>query len=71
VYTSTLAVNSDTRGAVPDETYRHAGSFVSHYDRTKAAAHDVAEQFAAHGLPVVIVQPGLVYALATPRSPAR
>ncbi len=61
VYTSTLAVNSDTHGEVYDETYRHTGDFVSHYDRTKAEAHQVAEQFAADGLPVVIVSPGLVY----------
>jgi nucleoside-diphosphate-sugar epimerase len=61
VYTSTLAVNSDTHGEVRDETYRHTGGFVSHYDRTKAEAHRVAEQFAADGLPVVIVSPGLVY----------
>ncbi|MGH3506870.1 MAG: NAD-dependent epimerase/dehydratase family protein, partial [Nocardioidaceae bacterium] len=61
VYTSTLAVNSDTRGAVHDETYRHHGPYVSQYDRTKAEAHAVAEQFAAAGLPLVIAQPGLVY----------
>jgi len=61
VYTSTLAVNSDTHGRVYDETYRHTGPFVSHYDLTKARAHEIAEQFAADGLPVVIVQPGLVY----------
>jgi nucleoside-diphosphate-sugar epimerase len=61
VYTSTLAVNSDTRGAVPDEEYRFTGRHLSAYDRTKADAHRVAEQFAAGGLPVVIVQPGLVY----------
>ena len=61
VYTSTLAVNSDTHGAVYDETHRHTGDFVSHYDRTKAEAHHVAERFAADGLPVVIVSPGLVY----------
>lgn len=61
VYTSTLAVNSDTHGEVRDETYRHTGELVSHYDRTKAEAHRVAEQFAADGLPVVIVSPGLVY----------
>jgi nucleoside-diphosphate-sugar epimerase len=61
VYTSTLAVNSDTQGAVPDEQYRFMGRHLSAYDRTKADAHRVAEQFAAGGLPVVIVQPGLVY----------
>jgi nucleoside-diphosphate-sugar epimerase len=61
VYTSTVAVNSDTHGRVYDETFRHRGDHLSHYDRTKAEAHRVAERFAADGLPVVIVQPGLVY----------
>lgn len=61
VYTSTLAVNSDTHGAVHDETYRYTGPFVSTYDRTKAEAHQIAEGFAADGLPITIVQPGLVY----------
>ena len=61
VYTSTLAVNSDTHGQVHDETYRHTGPFTSHYDLTKARAHEIAERFGSEGLPVVIVQPGLVY----------
>ena len=61
VYTSTLAVNSDTRGRSVDESYRFDGPHVSVYDRTKAEAHRVAEQFIAAGLPLVIVQPGLVY----------
>ncbi len=61
VHTSTLAVNSDTHGAVVDEEYRFTGEHLSVYDRTKAEAHAVAERFAAEGLPVVIVQPGLVY----------
>src|SRR3954447_873347 len=61
VYTSTLAVNSDTRGQVVDESYRFSGEHVSVYDRTKAEAHDIAEGFARDGLDVVIVQPGLVY----------
>ena len=61
VYTSTLAVNSDTHGEIHDETYRHQGPYVSQYDRTKAEAHSIAEQFAADGLPLVIVQPGMIY----------
>jgi nucleoside-diphosphate-sugar epimerase len=61
VYTSTLAVSSDTEGRVVDETYRFTGEHLSVYDRTKAEAHDIAEHFAREGLPVVIVQPGLVY----------
>lgn len=61
VYTSTLAINSDTQEQVVDETYRFTGEHVSVYDRTKAEAHDIALDFAGQGLDVVIVQPGLVY----------
>jgi nucleoside-diphosphate-sugar epimerase len=61
VHTSTLAVNSDTHGRIVDETYRFSGTHLSVYDRTKAEAHDVASGFARDGVPVVIVQPGLVY----------
>ena len=61
VYTSTLAVNSDTHGAMHDESYRFYGQHLSEYNRTKAAAHDIALQAIANGLPLVIVQPGLVY----------
>ena len=61
VYTSTLAVNSDTGGKLVDESYRFHGRHLSEYDRTKAAAHDIAEEFIAKGLPLVIVMPGLIY----------
>jgi nucleoside-diphosphate-sugar epimerase len=62
VYTSTLAVNSDTHGQLVDESYRFTGKkHLSEYDRTKAAAHDVAAEFIAGGLPLVIVQPGVIY----------
>jgi nucleoside-diphosphate-sugar epimerase len=61
VYTSTLAVNSDTHGKLVDETYRYDGAHLSEYDRTKWAAHKLAEQFIADGLPLVVVMPGLVY----------
>jgi nucleoside-diphosphate-sugar epimerase len=62
VYTSTLAIFSDTHGAVVDEGYRFTGRHLSEYDRTKAVAHyDVAESLIAAGLPLVIVQPGVVY----------
>lgn len=62
VYTSTLAVNSDTGGRRVDETFHFAGArHLSEYDRTKAVAHEIAEAFIARGLPLVIVQPGLVY----------
>jgi nucleoside-diphosphate-sugar epimerase len=61
VYTSTLAVNSDTHGQLVDETYRFDGRHLSVYDRTKAEAHRIAEDFIRDGLPLVIVQPGLIY----------
>jgi nucleoside-diphosphate-sugar epimerase len=61
VYTSTTAINSDTRGEVVDETYRFTGRHLNDYDRTKALAHDVAVEYAERGLPVIMVQPSLIY----------
>jgi len=62
VYTSTLAVNSDTDGQVVDESYRYAGPHLTAYDRTKWEAHyEVAEPMVEAGLPLVTVVPGLVY----------
>lgn len=61
VYTSTLAVNSDTHGQLVDESYRFTGKHLSEYDRTKAVAHDIADQFISEGLPLIIVMPGLIY----------
>jgi nucleoside-diphosphate-sugar epimerase len=62
VYTSTLAVNSDTRGELVNESYRFSGKHhLTEYDRTKAKAHVIAEQFIAAGLPLVIVMPGGIY----------
>lgn len=62
VYTSTLAVFSDTHGRLVDETYVYNGPHISEYDRTKWVAHyEIADPMIATGLPLVIVQPGLVY----------
>lgn len=62
VYTSTLAVFGDTEGWVGDESYRHTGPWISEYDRTKWKAHyEVAVPMIQAGLPLVIVQPGVVY----------
>jgi nucleoside-diphosphate-sugar epimerase len=61
VYTSTLAINSDTHGELKTESYQFTGKHLTEYDRTKAAAHQVAEQFIAEGLPLVIVMPGGIY----------
>jgi nucleoside-diphosphate-sugar epimerase len=61
VYTSTLAVNSDTHGKVVDEAYVFSGQHLSEYDATKAEAHHIAQEMIAEGLPLVIVMPGVVY----------
>lgn len=62
VYTSTIGVNSDTHGALPDETHHYNGPWVTHYEHTKWQAHyEVAQPMIEQGLPLVIVMPGLVY----------
>jgi len=62
VYTSSLAVFGDTQGRMVDETYYRGGPWLTEYDRTKWSAHyDVAVPMMRSGLPLVIVQPGLVY----------
>ena len=62
VYTSTLAVFSDTHGQLVDETYRHDGPWLTEYDRTKWVAHyEIAGPMIRAGLPLVIVQPGVNY----------
>lgn len=63
VYTSTLAVFSDTRGQIVDERYRPAAArSASEYERTKSVAHfEIAERMIQAGLPLTIVLPGAVY----------
>ena len=62
VYVSTVGAFGNTQGQIVDETYRHPHtSYTSYYEETKVEAHDIAEDFAKRGLPVVIVQPGGVY----------
>lgn len=61
VYTSTIAVNSNTHGVEVDESYRYDGPHLSEYDATKAAAHTVARKEIEQGLPLVIAMPGAIY----------
>jgi nucleoside-diphosphate-sugar epimerase len=61
VYTSTVAIFSDTHGRPEAEGFRFTGRHISLYDQTKAEAHDLAEASIAQGLPLVIVQPGVIY----------
>jgi nucleoside-diphosphate-sugar epimerase len=63
VYVSTVNVFGNTGGRVVDETYRRdlGTGFLSWYDETKYAAHELAEARIAAGAPIVIVQPSQVY----------
>ena len=62
VYTSSLAVFSDTHGRVVDEDYLFTGQHISVYDLTKWKAHyEVALPLMRRGLPLTIVQPGATY----------
>ncbi len=62
VYTSSLAIFSDTHGSLVDESYRYDGPHLSVYDRSKWRAHyEVALPAMAAGLPLVVVLPGVVY----------
>lgn len=62
VYTSTLAIYGSTQGRLVDENEPTPKHFDSEYDRTKSLAHfEVALPMMREGLPLVIVQPGLVY----------
>jgi nucleoside-diphosphate-sugar epimerase len=62
VYTSSVAVFGNTGSVLPDETYRRGGPWLTLYDRTKWHAHyEVAEPLMQAGLPLIVVQPGLVY----------
>ena len=63
VYTSTVAVFSDTGGKMVDEDYMFRGRFLSEYERTKWEAHyRVARPMILNrNLPLVIVQPSVVY----------
>lgn len=63
VYVSTGNVYGNTRGRTVDETYRRdrGDGFLSWYDETKHAAHEVAVERAAAGTPIVIALPSQVY----------
>lgn len=63
VYVSTVAVFGDTGGRIADESWTRdpALAWSSVYEETTAVAHGRAQEIAARGLPLVIVQPGAVY----------
>ena len=63
VHVSTINAFGNSRGRIPDETYRRdpADGFVSYYDETKFLAHRAAEARIEAGAPVLIAMPGTVY----------
>lgn len=68
VYVSTVAVFGNTGKRVVDETYAKPDDVpsTSVYEETKAEAHRRAHEIARRGLPLVIVQPGVVYGPGDP-----
>jgi nucleoside-diphosphate-sugar epimerase len=67
VYCSTIGVFGDTQGRVVDETFqRQQQGFSSAYDRTKYAAQQLVDQFAATGLPAVSVLPSGIFGADDP-----
>jgi nucleoside-diphosphate-sugar epimerase len=67
VYVSTVAVFGDTAGQVADETWtRTAAEYTSVYEETKVLAHRRAQEIGSKGLPLVMVQPGVVYGPGDP-----
>jgi dihydroflavonol-4-reductase len=63
VYVSTANVFGNTRGEMPDETFRRDEKlgFLTWYDETKYRAHQAAEKRIAAGAPILIVMPTQVY----------
>ena len=68
VHVSSVEVLGDTAGRVVDESWTRdpALPWRSVYEETKAVAHGRAQDLAARGLPVTVVQPGLVYGPGDP-----
>jgi dihydroflavonol-4-reductase len=60
VYTSSALTIGEPRGQVAHEGTPHRGAFLSHYERSKYEAEQVAQSFARQGLPVVILNPSSV-----------
>jgi dihydroflavonol-4-reductase len=63
VHVSSVAVFGDTHGRVVDEGWQRdpSAQWTSAFEQTKAQAHRRAWEIASCGLPLVVVQPGIVY----------
>ncbi len=60
IYTSSAAAIGEPKGVIAHEETPHRGFFLSHYERSKYQAEQVAFSFARQGLPVVVVSPSSV-----------
>jgi dihydroflavonol-4-reductase len=61
VYTSSLAAIRQPKGEIATEEKEHKRDFESHYGRSKfLAEREVLKVYSEHGLPVVILNPGVV-----------
>ena len=57
VYVSSTTFWGETGPEVRDETYQRQKPYHSYYERTKAEAHEIAQQYQQRGLPLIIVCP--------------
>lgn len=70
VYTGSLASHGDTRGAVAGPGYQ--GKLLTAYDRSKHRARvEVVEPLLASRMPLIVLQPGVVYGPGDPTSMGR
>ncbi|MGH7424841.1 MAG: NAD-dependent epimerase/dehydratase family protein [Candidatus Methylomirabilales bacterium] len=60
VYTSSAVTIGEPYGQVAHEGTSHRGTFLSHYERSKHEAEQVALALARQGLPVVVLNPSSV-----------
>jgi len=60
VYTSSVVTIGEPYGQVAHEGTPHRGTFLSHYERSKYEAEQVALSLARQGLPVVVLNPSSV-----------
>lgn len=60
VYTSSTIAIGDTGGQTVDETFTRKAPCATIYEETKTAAHEVALEFMAKGLPLIIACPAQV-----------
>lgn len=61
VFTSTAGVLGPSNGTTNTEKKQFKGPHLTHYDRSKSRAEDIVREFAAEGLPSVIVNPTRIF----------